>query len=395
MTEKNDSSNDTSTYSRQNPAGFLERAGVLYYRRLATRASASNHDNVSIQELPLDDTLSFLAENTTANAAIIAFAIGAATTMVTVWVELTYSNAMDAIAYYSLLGGVTLAMLLIEFTVLFWAALTTVHCLAHLTGHHKVDADPLLPGDDGVPNLLARAALEVPDPVVHYLGVDPLKYVSKPKLLIIGLFYKAKVILSSVAAKFLLRRLAGKAGLRMGFAWIAVPITGIWDAVILYRVAREARLRLFGHRLAQYLSQQILTPAYFRQLSPKAREGAIRAVATMMVLTENYHPNMLMLLVQISDSVNAHDERDYDDWNQFLGILSEVSDKERYFLLDLLCIAAAFDGRLSTRERHRLPEAFGPLTDTYMHRIEQLKHLLLTGQLHAAKALCTLDFQPG
>ena len=395
MTEKNNSSYDPSSYSRQEPAGFLERAGVFYYRRLAKKARASNHDNVSIQELPLDDTLRYLAEHTTTNAATIAFAIGAVTTMVTVWVEMTYSNTLDPLAYYSLLGSVTLAMLLIEFAVLFWVALRTVHCLAYLTGHHKVDDDPLLPGNDGVPNILARAALEVPDPVVHYLGVDPLKYVSKSELFLVGLFYKAKVILTSVAAKFLLRRLAGKAGLRMGFAWVAVPITGIWDAVIIYRVAREARLRLFGHRLAQHLSDQILTPAYLRQLSPKAREGAIRAVATMMVLTENYHPNMLMLLVQISDSVNAQDDCDYDDWNAFLDVLAEVSEKERYFLLDLLCIAAAFDGRVSKRERHRLPEAFGTLIDTYMQRIERLEHLLLTGQLHAAKALCTLDFQPG
>lgn len=106
MTETNDRSNETPSYSRQQPAGFLERTGVHYYRRLAKRVSASDRDNVSIQELPLDTTLRFLAENTTANAAIIAFAIGAATTMVTVWVELTYRGTMDALAYYSLLGGV-------------------------------------------------------------------------------------------------------------------------------------------------------------------------------------------------------------------------------------------------------------------------------------------------
>jgi hypothetical protein len=135
MTKENGiSNNETSAYSRQEPPGFLERAGVFYYRRLAQRASASDHDNVSIQELPLDNTLRFLAENATTNAAIIAFAIGAATTMVTVWVEQTYSNTMETLPYYSLLGGVTLIMLLIEFAVLFWAALRTVHRLAqHLS----------------------------------------------------------------------------------------------------------------------------------------------------------------------------------------------------------------------------------------------------------------------
>jgi hypothetical protein len=30
-----------------------------------------------------------------------------------------------------------------------------------------------------------------------------------------------------------------------------------------------------------------------------------------------------------------------------------------------------------------------------MHRTIQLKNMLVSGQLHAAKELCTLDFNPG
>ena len=75
----------------------------------------------------------------------------------------------------------------------------------------------------------------------------------------------------------------GKGGSRTAFSWIAIPITGFWDAFTLYKVAKEARLRLFGHKLAEYLAQQILTDELMGSLSVQAREGAVRAVATMMV----------------------------------------------------------------------------------------------------------------
>jgi hypothetical protein len=77
------------------------------------------------------------------------------------------------------------------------------------------------------------------------------------------------------------------------------------------------------------------------------------------------------------------------------SVLDQVSKPERYFLLDILSVSAAFDGQLSRMEKHHLPQAFKDLTDIYMHRIVQLKNMLVSGQLHAAKELCTLDFRPG
>jgi len=139
----------------------------------------------------------------------------------------------------------------------------------------------------------------------------------------------------------------------------------------------------------------MLTDELIAQLSPKAREGSVRAVATMMVLAQNYHPNMLVLLLRLCDTFQIDDSKEYDNWEDFLVVLDEVTTKERYFLLDLLSVAAAFDGQLSQMERHHLPEAFKELSKEYMERTEQLKTLLLNGRLHAAKKLCVLDFDPG
>ncbi len=384
-----------SSYQRKQAPGFLEQLGVKYYRYLAEKSGTINIQNISIDDLPPDISLQTLARNITGFAMVIAFSIGALTTFVTIWLEWTYQSTMATIPYYFLYGTVLIIMLLIEMAVLFWLGIKTVYSLACLTGHNHATEGSCLPGDDAVPNILARAALEVPDPVIHYLGIDPLKHLSKSKLFLVAFFYKAKVILSSMLVKFLFIRLFGKGEIRNAFSWVAIPITGIWDAFTLYKVAREARLRLFGNKLAAFISNDILTEAFIEHLSPKAREGSVRAIATMMVLAQNYHPNMLILLVRLCDTFEISDDSEYDNWEDFLQLLSEVSTEERYFLLDLLSISAAFDGHLSRLERYHLPEAFKELTDVYMQRSEKLTDLLLNGQLHAAKELCFLDFKPG
>jgi putative flippase GtrA len=384
-----------ASYVRKAEPGFLEKLGVKYYHYLGKKSGTAGLRNLTIDELPADVTLQTLAGNITAFAAIIAFAIGALTTFVTIWVEWTYQESMDSTAYYLLYGSVLAIMLVIELAVLYWLGLKTVFSLACLTGHHQALDDAGLPVDDAVPNILARAALEVPDPVIHYLGIDPSKHISKSKLFLVAVLYKAKVILSSLAVKYVLIRIAGKGEMRNAFSWVGIPVTGLWDAFTLYKVAREARLRLFGHKLAEHIVSKVLTDDMIAHLSPIAREGAVRAVATMMVLAQDYHPNLLILLIRLSNTFEINESSEYDNWEDFLRLLDQVSEPERYFLLDLLSVSAAFDGQLSRMERHHLPEAFKELTDVYMQRTIQLKTMLVSGQLHAAKALCTLEFNPG
>jgi len=394
MSIQTDNSKKTS-YVRKEAPGFLEKLGVEYYHYLGKKFGTDSMCNLTIDELPEDNSLQTLASNITGFAATIAFAIGALTTFVTIWIEWTYQGTMESTKYYFLYGSVLVVMLVIEMAVLFWLGLKTVYSLARLIGHHQSSMDSCLPVDDAVPNILARAALEVPDPVIHYLGIDPLRHLSKSKLFLVAVLYKAKVILSSIVVKFLLIRIFGKGGSRTAFSWIGIPITGFWDAFTLYKVAREARLRLFGHKLVEHIVTNILTDAMIAQLSPLAREGAVRAVATMMVLAQNYHPNMLILLIRLCDTFIIKEDSEYDNWEDFLSLLDQVKESERYFLLDLLSVSAAFDGRLSRLEKHHLPEAFKELTDIYMQRTWQLKTMLVSGQLHAAKELCTLDFSPG
>jgi hypothetical protein len=383
-----------SFYCDYNPS-LLERWGVKYFEYLGQKFGTNTLSNLKIDELPPDAVLQSLSSNITGFAAIVAFGIGAITTFVTIWFEWTFKTVLPVTEYYLWYSIILLCMLAIEFLVLFWLGLRTVYSLSCLTGQYQSNTDHLLPIEYSTSTILARSAMELPDPVVHYLGIDPLKHLSKSKLFMIAILYKAKVVLSSLIARIILTNTFGKGGSRTAFSWIAIPITGLWDAFTLYKVAEDARLRLFGYKLAEYMVTEVLNDELLTQLSPMAREGSIRAVATTMVLAQNYHPNMLILLTRIADAFEIDNKCEYDDWDSFLQTLNSVNQQERYFLLDLLCVASAFDGKLSRLEKYHLPQAYQDLTNVYIKRSQKLTKMLISGQLHAAKELCLLDFNAG
>jgi hypothetical protein len=370
----------------------MERLGVRYYSQLAQRRRVKLS---SPAELPPDTVLRRRAAAITFWGGLVAFLIGAATTVVTVWVEEEFQHELPWYSYYSLQGSVTILLLVLELAVLFWVAVRTVHALAKLAGLTHSDDEPLLPGPDNVPNLLARAALEIPDPVVEFLGIDPLRKASKLKLAAAGVLYKAKIFLSNAAAKFLAQRILGKGAARISVSWVAVPITGLWNWLVLWKVAREARLRLFGYWLVHHLTREVLTDDRFQQFSERGKVTCIRAVAVTMVLTQRYHPNMLMLLNRLATLLDVQDGDDYDNVAVFYHELAQLPDTERWFVLDLLSVAIAMDGRLTKLERKYLAEAFGTHSEQYYTRIRHLVRQLRNGSLHEALSEARLDFVPG
>ncbi len=369
--------------------GWFEILGIKFFEKLAIRGNdaygfASN-----------DKELASKVRRITYTNALIAFVIGATGAGASVYTEVVYKDS-GATIMWSMVALVTLVFTVLEFVVLFYVSLNVVYNISRVTGHNHLQKDEQI-DNITIPNLLARAALEIPEPGRHILGVDPLARVSKKKMLFVGKLYKAKVVTSNVLAKMFLRRVAGKSLTRIGLnvAYISTPITGFWNAFVIYKVAKDARLRLFGNLLANYMVQEIITKEKLSRLSEKARRACIRAVGNSIVLTQNAHPNMLILMVRLSYLLNIKEGDNFDDWEIFLQVLDEVEDHERFFILDLLAISTAFDGKLSRMEREHLPAAFKEHTETYFIRIVKLRKLLVDGRYYEAKNHCQLDFEPG
>ena len=131
------------------------------------------------------------------------------------------------------------------------------------------------------------------------------------------------------------------------------------------------------------------------QLSPEAEIGCMRAIGNAVVMTQNYHPNMILLLLEFQQLLNLSEENKYDDWNTFLQTLKDVTESERYFLLDLFTVSVAFDGRVSKLEQENLKAAYGNDYELYHPRLIKLTEHLKAGRLNAAYKLCRLDFNAG
>ena len=366
----------------------LENFGVYYLKSL-------QKNNKKSLPLPISDKeLVRSVRWLTARGVILSAIAGIGSAGVSVATDLYFENSNDWL-HYGVLAFNTLLITGVEFYFLFIIALHTVNAIADLT-NTKINNDQFTEdGPFNIINILARAAMEIPDPPIKVLDIDPFKEISKSRLVIAGFIYKMKIFLSNFLMRLILQRLAGKSIVRYSVRWVSLPITGIWNAIILYKVAREARLRIFGNLLASDIAKNMFNDELLTRLSPLARVGCLRAIANAVVLTQNYHPNMIILLMRFKDLLGIEEPDNFDDWGLFLQTLEKVNDEERYTILDILTIAAAFDGKISKLERKHLTEAYKEYSGIYFERLEKLTYMLTRGNLQEAIKLCEIDGKPG
>ena len=373
---------------KQSRPSLLERFGV-YYLNLFGKKDLTHHV-FDFTDAELTRTVNRISAR--------GIFLSALTGLICVWPTVYIGVLKQAEPWYiqwTWIGGVTLASVLLEFYILFVISLKAVHEVSELINIHSHARDFLKSGPFSITNILSRAALELPDPELHILGIDPFKQVSKKNLLLLGLLYKCKIILTNFTAKFLLGRLAGPSPAGISVNYIALPVECFWNGMVLRRVVREARLRLFGFALCNHLADHILQEKLLEGLSAEARIGCLRAIGNAVVMARNYHPNMIVLLLRFQHLLHMKKEHRYDDWELFLDTLKKVKEKERLFLLNLFTIAVAFDGRISRLEAENFRDAYGPYYEQYRPRLLLLTDHLREGRLNAAAALCKIDFTAG
>lgn len=312
----------------------------------------------------------------------------------TVWVDYRFRNEIWYV-HYGWVAVVTLISVLIEFYLLFIIALKSVYEVSDIINMRATPKDFLQSGIFSVKNILARTALELPDPELKILGIDPFKRISKRNLLVLGLIYKAKIFVTNFVLKYGLKLSVGETVYGIPILYEALFVEAFWNGMVLKRVVKEARLRLFGFALANHIADNVIKEKLINELSPEARIGCMRAVGNAVVMTQNYHPNMMILLLEFQQILQINEENKYDDWSLFLKTLEKVSEKERNFLLDLFTVSAAFDGKISELEAESLHTVYGKDYHLYYPRLEKLTTQLKNGELNAAYALCRLDFVAG
>lgn len=364
---------------------LIEKIGLKYFLKLSSKVKAEKH--IKLKNIASDKILQTVSQNITINTVIIAFLVGALTTVPAVIFEMYYKDGYIPTTYYLLLSLITIVLLIIEVGVLYWLGIRSVYTLASLTGYEEEKTGDL-PLEYDVKSMMVRSALELEDPAIVYLGIDPQKYVSKKWLVIRVLLYKAKIMLTSIIMKIVLKKIALRYGLRVGFVWITIPITAIWDAIVMHRTIKDAKLRLFGYYLSKYISEEIITDKVLQNYSPSVKEGCLRAISSIMVLSKNYHPNSITLLIRLNLNLSIKEEKDYDNLDDFLTYLKSTNPTERHLLRSLAGISAIFDAKINKDEKKALSKIFGEEKKRYMDFSIELKTLLISGRIHQAASLC-------
>jgi hypothetical protein len=367
---------------------FLERFG-LYYLNFFKRIDKD--DDVFHFT---DAELSKRVNKITLKGIILSCIVGIACVFPTVWVDVYFAEK-SFFVHYGWIVGVTAISIAIELYLLFIIALKAVYEVSEVVNLHAAESEFERDGLFSVKNILARTALELPDPELKIMGIDPFKRISKKNLLILGLLYKAKIFVSNIVLKYALVYFVGKTIFGVSILYEAILVECFWNAVVIRKVVLEARLRLFGFALANKIGKNVLKDKCIEELSATARRGCLRAIGNAVVMAQNYHPNMIVLLIRFQQILKISEPDKYDDWNVFIETLQQVSKKERYFLLDLFTVSAAFDGRLSGLEMGSLKDVYEKDYDIYKPRLLKLTEELTNGKLNAALAECKLDFKAG
>ncbi len=370
--------------NKKHQVGRLEKFGVGYLQQLRKKLLDSN------RQLPNDETLVKGSNRILLYGIVQSALIGAVLVGICIYTDQLLAN-QSMVKHYLTYGLVTVIVTIIEFYLLFIIALRVVHHLADLSNLHFVKHEFVQDGPFSILNILSRTALEIPDPEFKVLEIDAMAKISKRNLLIVALFYKARIVVSNLLLKFLLIKFVGTHLLGIYVGYEAVLVECFWNAVLIWYVVKEARLRVFGFILADKIGNSLLKEGLLASISEEGKKCCIRAIANAVVLTKNYHPNMIILLLRFKELLKIESPEKFDDWSLFIESLQNLSTGERFMMLDLLTVAGAFDGKISDLENTYFKEAYQEYSQEYFSRLERLKQFLTEGRINAAYDLCKID----
>lgn len=344
----------------------LERAGLRYFERRSRRLGPTVLD----EDVHLLDAGERRALRVIERGAILrAAGIGAVSALAAALAE-TFAAPLEVpgapfstqLGYWGVVGGVAVGATIIEIFCLYWDALRSVHSIACTAGISLTnDAVAPAPGVDGpnpqarraVAMALARAALELPNPPENPFGLDPLREVSRWRLVAVTLAYKLKITVTNFVLKAVLRRLLGRLALRSWLVFVAIPVTAFWNAAVAWRVVREARIRAMGPSAARALVDELR-----RHRTPDLATQAVmlRAAAAMVTCKHELHPNLSALLRRLDIQPRPQTT---DSAERLLDALGELAIDDRRPPLAVLVLASVLDGRLDRRAEGLVNQALG------------------------------------
>lgn len=343
----------------------VEKLAVRYFRRRAGMSARPRHgDAVHFLNPEERRTLRRIERNAVLRAGAAGAFAATLGALVAVFARPLLGDEPDdaSVGQWLRFIGVTLVtavpVAIVELSFIYWNAIISVHRLAEAAGVALFRPDDSVHDDEDeiFAAVLARAALEIPNPPRPMFGINPRREASRWRLVLASVVYKAKVSVSNFVLRKLLTRAFGRAGLRTWIPFVAVPITATWDAFVCRRALREARLRAIGPSAAREVVGCVLAQA--GDPSPALREALFRAIAAAVVRSADFHPNLVELLDALKHHLGECEAEELDDTGRCLALMRALAPDERRLALQLLAVACVFDGRIRRREWALLERAY-------------------------------------
>ncbi|GBF50863.1 hypothetical protein LPTSP4_23900 [Leptospira ryugenii] len=322
--------------------GILERWGVRVLFRLNKK-----YKNKEKEERSFESNATRLI----LKSVVLSFCIGFFTTVLFVLTSLYLPPlqmhfTLEGLKVISIHLVSILFFTFIEFYLLFRFGLKQAYLMAEYANLELAEEPELF---TPVPGMLSRIALEIPDPELRILGINPYKRLNRRTALIKSLFYKLKVMISNLLAKVLLKAILGRTSLRFLIEYISAPITGIWDAVVTWQILSELKARIISRKLAERLLSE--TEKRKTKFTLEGKECLLRAIANSIVFTKTFHPNFEYLLLKLVKLFQFdYQSTEMDDYDPFLRQLQKCEPSEREFIISTFLIGATFDGKLTKEE---------------------------------------------
>lgn len=142
--------------------------------------------------------------------------------------------------------------------------------------------------------------------------------------------------------RMILRRVLARAALRSLIPFAAIGVYAFWNAVIIWLILKQTRMRTAGPVAIKDLDELIKDDC--PKLEEHERKLLFEAIGESVILNQDAHPNYVLFLGQLLDRCNPEAEKIDGKWEESKLRDANLSNTARRVLLRCLTTATILRG---------------------------------------------------
>lgn len=200
-------------------------------------------------------------------------------------------------------------------------------------------------------NLLMAIGLEKKGKELLTFGIDPLMGVNRKVLLLWNLTFILKATLTNMFFRFIIQRIMGRYLIRAVQDFAGIPIFAFWNAYGTRTILREARVIIMGQNIIEELIAHIRSNDHLLKANRDTLSDTLQYIA---VSKRDFHQNHFLLTRNLFGLFDIVERKGTWDESNFIKAIRNSNKAEQDLYVLLILIGLILDGRISSREKHRI-----------------------------------------